>query len=56
MTLSGSRGPRSASKQVNFSWSGSPGAGVNADKFSVRWTGYVEATATGNFQFQTRIE
>ncbi len=41
-------------EQVNFSWSGSPGAGVNADQFSVRWTGQVEATATGTFQFQTR--
>jgi hypothetical protein len=39
---------------VNFSWPDSPGAGVNADNFSVRWTGFVEATSTGNFQFQTR--
>ncbi len=29
---------------VNFSWSASPGAGVNADNFSVRWTGFVEAS------------
>jgi len=41
-------------EQVSFSWSGSPGAGINADQFSVRWTGKVEATATGSFQFQTR--
>ncbi|HEX9707206.1 MAG TPA: PA14 domain-containing protein [Steroidobacteraceae bacterium] len=40
---------------VNFGWStGSPGPGVNSDQFSVRWTGFVEATATGTFQFQTR--
>ena len=39
---------------VNFGWStNSPGPGVNADNFSVRWTGLVEATATGNFVFQT---
>jgi hypothetical protein len=41
-------------EQVNFSWSGSPGAGVGADQFSVRWTGKVEALATGTFQFQTK--
>jgi YVTN family beta-propeller protein len=40
---------------VNFGWStASPGPGVNSDQFSVRWSGMVEASATGNFQFQTR--
>jgi cytochrome c peroxidase len=39
---------------VNFGWSSnSPGPGVNANNFSVRWTGKVEASSTGNFQFQT---
>ena len=39
---------------VNFGWSAnSPGPGVNANNFSVRWTGRVEATSTGNFTFQT---
>src|SRR4051812_24577447 len=28
---------------VNFSWAGSPGAGVPADRFSARWTGQVLA-------------
>jgi cytochrome c peroxidase len=41
-------------ENVNFSWSASPGPGVNTDQFSVRWSGQVEATSTGNFQFQTR--
>ncbi len=41
-------------ERVNFSWSGSPGPGINSDQFSARWTGQIEATATGNFQFQTR--
>jgi len=41
-------------ERVNFSWSGSPGPGVNGNQFSARWTGQIEATATGNFQFQTR--
>jgi mono/diheme cytochrome c family protein len=39
---------------VNFGWgTSSPGPGVNSDQFSVRWSGKVEATSTGNFQFQT---
>jgi hypothetical protein len=38
---------------VNFSWSGSPGPGVNSDNFSVRWTGFVEAPVTGSFRFST---
>ena len=38
---------------VNFSWTGSPGPGVNSDNFSVRWTGLVEAPVTGNFVFST---
>lgn len=42
---------------VNFSWgSGSPGTGVANDRFSVRWTGFVEASATGNFVFQTNSD
>jgi hypothetical protein len=41
-------------ESVNFSWPASPGAGVNADNFSARWTGFIEASATGNFRFQTR--
>jgi YVTN family beta-propeller protein len=41
-------------ERVNFSWgTNAPGAGVNNDQFSVRWTGKVEANSTGNFQFQT---
>jgi hypothetical protein len=39
---------------VNFNWgSNSPGPGVNADGFSVRWTGKIEASSSGNFQFLT---
>ena len=29
---------------------------MNADNFSVRWTGIVEASATGNYRFQTRSD
>ncbi|MGH8243987.1 MAG: PA14 domain-containing protein, partial [Steroidobacteraceae bacterium] len=43
-------------ERVGFTWSGSPGPGVNANQFSVRWTGFVEATGTGSFLFQTRSD
>jgi hypothetical protein len=38
---------------VNFSWAGSPAAGVGADNFSARWTGRVEAPVTGSYRFST---
>ncbi len=39
---------------VNFNWgSGSPATGVNADNFSVRWTGQIEAPVTGAYTFST---
>ncbi len=53
VTLAGSPALERVEK-VAFTWSGSPGAGINADQFSVRWTGFVEAASTGNYQFQTR--
>lgn len=39
---------------VDFSWSASPGTGVNANSFSVRWTGSVLAPVTGSYRFQTQ--
>ncbi|MGH8252338.1 MAG: PA14 domain-containing protein, partial [Steroidobacteraceae bacterium] len=41
-------------ERVNFLWSAAPGPGVASNQFSVRWSGQVEAIASGNFQFQTR--
>ena len=41
------------SETVDFSWAGSPGAGVNADNFSVRWVSRSTAPSTGNYSFQT---
>ena len=41
-------------ERVNFTWTDSPGPGVNANGFSVRWTGSVEASAGGTFLFRTR--
>ena len=39
---------------VDFDWgTGAPASGVNADNFSVRWTGTVQAPLGGAFRFQT---
>jgi PA14 domain len=39
---------------VNFNWgTASPGPGVTAERFSVRWTGQVLAPVTGNYTFTT---
>jgi hypothetical protein len=38
---------------VNFEWGGSPSAGVQADNFSVRWTGQVLANVSGSYTFST---
>ncbi len=38
---------------VDFSWADSPGTGVSANSFSVRWTGTLIAPATGSYVFQT---
>jgi YVTN family beta-propeller protein len=39
---------------VDFDWgTGSPGAGVNVDNFSVRWTGTVQTPIAGAYRFQT---
>jgi hypothetical protein len=37
---------------IDFVWSGAPGPGVNADGFSARWTGFVQAPVTGSYRFQ----
>jgi hypothetical protein len=39
---------------VDFEWgTGSPADEVNADNFSVRWTGQVQAVESGNYTFRT---
>lgn len=39
---------------INFDWgSGSPAALIGADTFSVRWTGWVEASSSGSYGFHT---
>lgn len=47
----------SRTEGVDADWgTGSPGPGVNPDRFSVRWTGFVQAPATGSYLFQTRSD
>ncbi len=41
-------------ERVAFNWPDSPGPGVDANRFSVRWTGLVEPPSTGSYQFRTR--
>ncbi|MEJ8856025.1 PA14 domain-containing protein [Variovorax robiniae] len=41
-------------ESVDFDWgNGAPGATVNADYYSARWTGMIEAPASGSYQFRT---
>ena len=40
--------------QINFTWNDSPIPGVvNADGFSIRWFGQIEAPTSGNYTFKT---
>ncbi|MDO3388169.1 PA14 domain-containing protein [Gilvimarinus sp. SDUM040013] len=41
--------------QVDFNWAGgAPGVtGVNANQFSVEWNGFIRATQSGSYRFQT---
>lgn len=52
-TLSGTAA-LTRTEAIDFTWgTGSPGAGVASDNFSVRWTGTIEPTASGTHTFQT---
>jgi glucose/arabinose dehydrogenase len=42
---------------VNFNWgSGSPAGNIGANTFSVRWTGKIEATTSGEYTFYTTTD
>jgi hypothetical protein len=42
---------------IDFSWgTGSPAAGIDADTFSVRWTGQIEAPSSGTYTFYTQSD
>ena len=53
--LTGTATLKRVDNNINFQWDKSPGGSVPAKKFSVRWTGYLTAPATGQYQiaFQT---
>lgn len=53
ITFTGSAALTRTDATVDFPWSGSPGAGIVADGFSVRWEGQVEAPVTGSYVFST---
>lgn len=57
MNLTGGTGLR-IDGPLDFDWgTGTPGvAGIGADNFSVRWTGFVMPPATGNYTFRTRSD
>ena len=38
-------------KTIWFDWKSSPISGVNADRFSVRWSGYIHAATQGTYRF-----
>lgn len=42
--------------QVNFDWPDAPAPGLPGDQFSVRWSGTVQAPATGRFTFITESD
>ncbi len=48
--LSGDPALERTDPNIDFTWSGSPGTGVNND-FSVRWTGILNVPADGNYYF-----
>ncbi len=53
-TLTGSPTVVRTDSQVNFNWgTGSPDPAIPVDHFSVRWTGFVQATVSGNYTFST---
>lgn len=53
-SLSGAAALTRRDSTVNFTWgTGSPGAGVNTDNFSVRWTGRITPSASGTYTFYT---
>lgn len=53
-TLSGPAVLSRLDPTINFNWGqGSPGPGVNSDKFSVRWTGRLTPPRSGTYTFYT---
>ena len=56
-SFSGSPALTRTDAAIDFDWgTGSPGAGVNADNFSVQWTGNVTAPSNGDYKFQIKAD
>jgi NPCBM/NEW2 domain/PA14 domain/Glycosyl hydrolases family 39 len=56
-TLSGTPALTRIDQQVNFNWGlNSPAAGVNADQFSVRWSGVINIATAGSYTFYTNSD
>ncbi len=56
LTLSGTA-VLTRTEAVNFNWgSASPGGGVGADNFSVRWSGRIVIPSTGSYRLQTESD
>ncbi|MFM8470065.1 MAG: PA14 domain-containing protein [Limisphaerales bacterium] len=56
MTLTGPPALKRVDAQVNFDWAEAPAENFPADQFSVRWSGIVQAPATGRFTFITESD
>ena len=41
---------------IDFNWSGAPDPSMNADGFTVRWTGMVEVPASATYTFHTQSD
>ena len=57
-TLSGTAIKTQTDKNINFSWgAASPGiSGISADNFSVRWSGAIQVSTSGNYIFFLRSD
>ena len=43
--------------KIDFDWSsGSPHQDINADTFSIRWTGFIKGPVTGNYRFRAHVD
>ena len=42
--------------QVDFNWTSGPAAGLGHDEYSVRWTGYLQASRGGNYSISTQSD
>jgi hypothetical protein len=51
MNLEGNAAYTNTTSTIDYEWNDSPAPGINADNFSVRWTGRFNFPATGDYTF-----